>query len=570
MAGRWHAQLMIAKTEAVGRNRRAEVIERVVDAVAASRAGSILAILIVGLVAFLPAVNAIPPLDRDEPQFILGTKVILETGDIATTGLDGGLGLAQPIGVNWLQLASVALVGDGTDSAVWVYRLPSIIGAIAVLLLTWWMGLAFGRPRAALLAAVLVAATPLLVAEAHLAKADAIFLAAIVLAHGALARLWMKKNDAPDYWLGLIFWTGLGFGILVKGLVALFVIGLTLVTISVFERSYAWLRRLAPVPGLAWLCVIVVPWVIIAGLGGSFADGALPERIATQQAYEVPPGTYAILFYPLFGPAGVFVALAIPGLLDHIRRPVFLFTIASAVPFWLAVELFPTKLPYYILPAYPALALIGATAIDEGQIRVSGWVSTYFSLNLAVWPVVIGSGAVLLFFLAEGKLPYTAIPIFAAAIVVGAIAFHWLYRSKSIIGSAVLSLLSALLLYIGVYGVVIADLTAIQISSRLVETAKAAVSCEKPEMVATGFFEPSLVFYAGNDIKQTSPEEAADFLAEGGCRTVFVEARRQSTFNQRAEDIGLELNVHDVVQGFNIGNWRSVQLRVFAAEGALK
>ena len=560
--------MSVSKVAATGVDRAA-AIEGIVDTLAASRLRSILAILIVALVAFLPGLTTIAPLDRDETRFALGTKLMLETGNLADAGLPNGLRITQPIGMNWLQLASVSLFGAGAISPIGVYRLPSLFGAIAASLLTWWMATAFGRPRAALLAAVLVAASPLVVGEAHLAKGDAVLLAAIVLAQGALARLWMRKIDAPDYWLAFLFWTALGIGILVKGLVAPLVIGLTVVTISAAVNSFSWLRRLAPLPGAIWLAIVIAPWIIaaLAGIGGSLVEGVLPERLADQQVYEAPPGTYAILFYPLFGPAGVFVALAIPRVLDQIRRPVFLFTIAWIVPFWLVMELLPTKLPYYILPAYPALALIGATAIDEGRVRITGWLSTYFSFNLLVWPLVVGGGAIALFYLAEKSIPFVAIPFFLAAAGVGAIAFRWLYCDRSIVGSALLSLLSAILVNAGLFGIVIADFTALQISGRVVAAGSASVSCDKPEMVATGFVEPSLVFFAGNGIKLTTPEQAVDFLAEGGCRTAFVEARRQSTFNQRAEDIGLELDVQDEIRGFNIGNWKSIKLRVFAVEG---
>lgn len=286
-----------------------------------------------------------------------------------------------------------------------------------------------------------------------------------------------------------------------------------------------------------------------------------------QQVYDAPPGTFAVLFYPLFGPSGVFVALAIPTIFDQIRRPVFLFAVAWVVPFWLVVELMPTKLPYYVLPAYPALALVGAIAIDEGRARVTGWVSTYFALNLSIWPIVVGVGASVLYFVGEGRLPIAALPFFLVGIVIGAYAFRWLYRGTSIVGSAVLSLLSALVIYVGLFGVVFADLTSIQISGRLVAAGKAAVSCEKPEMAATGYDEPSLVFYAGDGIRLTSPEGAADFLAEGGCRVAFVEARRQSIFNQRANDVGLEPDVRGEVRGGSIGNWKSINMRIFAVEG---
>lgn len=549
---------------------RLAAVEGILGTIAESRLRSLIAILIVALVAFLPGFKTIAPLDRDEPQYALETKLAIETGHYPAGQTPDVRAYFNPTGINWLQLASVWLLDDGAVSPLWTYRLPSLVAAISVALLTWWLALAFGRPRAALFAALLITTTPLLVAEARLAKTDAVLLATIVLTQGALARIWRGKSDKPDYRNAFLFWTGLGTGILVKGLVAPLVVGLTIAVLSASARSYRWLDRLAPIAGALWLFVLVVPWLIVSGVlnGSEPTAGLLPQGLATQESYEAPPGIYAVLFYPLFGPAGVFVALAIPGLVDRIRRPVFLFMAAWVAPFWLLVELWPVKLPYYVLPAYPALAVVGATAIDESWLRVNGWISTYFSLNLLVWPVLVGIGATILFFAGEHRLPLTALPFFVVAIFLGAWAFSCFYRGLSTVAAAALSMLSALVLYVGLFGGIFAEATAIQVSGRLVAEGRAAVACGEPEFASTGYFEPSLAFYAGNGIRLTGPEEAADFLAEGGCRVAFVEGRRQSIFNQRAEDIGLELNVKQEISGFNIGNWKQVKMRIFAVEGS--
>jgi 4-amino-4-deoxy-L-arabinose transferase-like glycosyltransferase len=548
---------------------RAGDVEGILDTIAASRLRSVIAILIVTFIAFLPGFTTIAPVDRDEAQYALETKSVVETRDLGAGYPASFLAYLRPAGINWLQLASVSLFGDGAASPIWIYRLPSLFAAVSVALLTWWMALAFGRPRAAFFAALLIATTPLLVAEARLAKADAVLLAAIVLAEGALARLWRGKTDALDYFNAFLFWTGLGLGILAKGLIAPVVVALTITVLSTASGSLRWLVRLAPVAGSVWLAVLLAPWLSVAGFlaGGAFGEGILPAGMAAQEAYEAPPGSYAVLFYPLFGPAGVFVALAIPGVIEHIRRPVFIFAVAWVAPFWLLAELWPVKLPHYILPAYPALALVGATAVDEGWLRVTGWISTYFSLNLWVWPVLVSTGATILFFFGEDRLPLTALPFFAVAIVVGICAFRWLYYATSLVGSAALSVLSALLLYVGLFGGVFAKATAIQVSGRLVADGKDAAACGKPNFASTGFSEPSLVFYAGHGIRLTTPEKVADFLSEGGCRVAFVERRRQSIFNQRAADIGLELNVKGEISGYNVGNWKPIKMRIFAIDG---
>ena len=59
---------------------------------------------------------------------------------------------------------------------IWLYRIPSLIGAIGAVLLTYWTALAFVSRRAALLAGLMMAISILLGVEARLAKTDAVLL----------------------------------------------------------------------------------------------------------------------------------------------------------------------------------------------------------------------------------------------------------------------------------------------------------------------------------------------------------------------------------------------------------
>ena len=60
-----------------------------------------------------------------------------------------------------------------------LYRIPSLLGALATVLLTYWAALAFLGRRGAFLAAALMAASILLMVEARLAKTDAVLAACV-------------------------------------------------------------------------------------------------------------------------------------------------------------------------------------------------------------------------------------------------------------------------------------------------------------------------------------------------------------------------------------------------------
>ena len=97
---------------------------------------------------------------------------------------------------------------------IWVYRLPSLIGAIGAVLMTYWAALGFVTRRAAVLAALLMCASVLLGVEARLAKTDAMLLFCVVAAMGAMARAylsWQRAEDEthPPWSWPAIFWTAL-------------------------------------------------------------------------------------------------------------------------------------------------------------------------------------------------------------------------------------------------------------------------------------------------------------------------------------------------------------------------
>ena len=83
-------------------------------------------------------------------------------------------------------------------TTIWLYRLPSLFGAIGAVLLTYWAALAFVARRAALIAALMMASSILLGVEARLAKTDAMLLLTCVAAMGAMARIYLATRRAPQ------------------------------------------------------------------------------------------------------------------------------------------------------------------------------------------------------------------------------------------------------------------------------------------------------------------------------------------------------------------------------------
>src|SRR5881227_3414450 len=96
---------------------------------------------------YLPGIAAIPPLDRDEARFAQASRQMLETGDFLRIRFQDEARNKKPAGIYWLQAGAVAVFSTPASAAIWPYRLPSLLGAMAAVLLTFGLGAALFAPR---------------------------------------------------------------------------------------------------------------------------------------------------------------------------------------------------------------------------------------------------------------------------------------------------------------------------------------------------------------------------------------------------------------------------------------
>src|ERR1700728_4783780 len=216
------------------------------DFSAASHVRAIALLMLCGFLLFLPGFFNIPPIDRDEARFAQATKQMVESGDFVDIRFQDEVRYKKPVGIYWLQAAAVdtasALGLPRAQVRIWLYRVPSLIGAIGAVLLTYWTALAFVTRRGAILAALIMCSSVLLGVDARLAKTDAMLLLTVVAAMGALARVylsWQRGEDPahPPWTWPAIFWTAVAASILIKGPLILMFAGLTIVTLAIRDRS---------------------------------------------------------------------------------------------------------------------------------------------------------------------------------------------------------------------------------------------------------------------------------------------------------------------------------------------
>ncbi len=546
----------------------------------ASHGSAVILLAMVALAAFLPGFVTLQPMDRDEPRFAQASKQMLETGDFVDIRFQEEARHKKPVGIYWLQSAAVS-VGESLGvpearTTIALYRLPSLAGALAVVLLTYWAALALGSRREAFLAALFMAASILLGVEARLAKTDAMLSACCVAAMGGLARAYLagRTDPRPESPLAtstvVIFWFAMALGILVKGPIAPMVVGLAALVLSIRDRSARWLTGLRPWLGLGIVVLAVTPWLIAIAIrsGGAFFAEALGKDMlakvgAGQERHGGPPGTYLVVFFATFWPIAPFAAMAVPHVWQQRRDAAIAFCLAWIVPSWIVFEFVPTKLPHYVLPLYPAVAFLAARALTVGAVGTARWGSTLVALLVPLMAIGVLIGLAVAGQTLEGILPFMALPVLALACLIAG--FSWLlFRRGQPVGSALVAVAASLVLSAGVFGLGQQALRALKLSPRLAETVK-AMNCPSPAVATAGYREPSLVFLVSTDLAMVDGAGAAQFLAGGQCRMAFVEAKEEAAFTAAAPAGAAAPRLVTRVGGFNINGGKRLDIGVYAS-----
>ena len=546
------------------------------DYASRSHARAVALLVLFCLIAFLPGFFQIPPVDRDEARFAQASKQMIETGQYVDIKFQNEVRYKKPIGIYWLQVAAVktgqALGVPEAMTTIWLYRLPSLFGAIGAVLATYWAALAFVGRRSALLAALMMASSILLGVEARLATTDASLLFYCVAAMGALARIYLSKRRHPEAPIGwtwpAILWTAMAAGILIKGpLVVMFVV-LTAATLSILDRSVRWLGALRPLSGFLWMLVLVMPWflAIVAKSGMTFFTDAvghdmLAKVTSGQEAHGAPPGYYLLLFWVTFWPGAVLAGLAAPAVWKARREPGARFLLAWLIPSWLVFEAVMTKLPHYVLPLYPAIAILIAGIVEGGGLIKARWL-VRGTVGWFLFPAVIAITVVVGFIALNRDLGLLAWPFAGAAVISGLFAW-WLYDVDGPERALLRGMAASVLVGITVYATTFPAMPSL-FPSELVAEAVHATGCKAPQVASTGYYqEPSVVFLLGTDTKFTDAAGAAEFLNGGDCRFALIEARSERNFIQRANAIGLRYALSEHISGYNISIGRPVRLTVF-------
>ena len=372
--------------------------------------------LLMLLAVYLGTIGFRPLFIPDEPRYAQIAREMRQTGEYSAPRLLGLRYYEKPVLGHWLNAGSQALFGENFFSA----RFSSALSTLLTGALVWLLALRLGPNREenrelGITAVTLFFSFPLVFAVGTYAVLDAPF--TLFVTATMVAFFYGATEPRPGRRALYLLLAGIACGLafLTKGFIALALPTLTALGYLIWQKEY---RRLLTLPWLPLAgCVLTaLPWALrVHQLDPDFWHyffwiEHIQRAIGDEHGQHPEP----FWFFVPIAIVGVLPWLLFSGALvrgwrrDDLRRPLLRFAVVLAAAVLVFFSIPNGKLGTYILPAFPALAVLGGWGLNSYFRRVARpWSAFDRPLRIAV-PVLAVLAA--LFFLYQVLGRFRVIP----------------------------------------------------------------------------------------------------------------------------------------------------------------
>lgn len=492
-------------------------------------------ILLVGMLMFLPNLGQHGLWDIDEAHNAECAREMREANEWVVPTFNYQLRTDKPVLLYWcIQLSYMAF-----GVSEWSARLPSVLAGLCSLIVCYEIARRlFGRVTG-LLSGLILGSSLMFAVSSHAVTPDALLILSVQLIFLTWIIAYDRKQPA---WL-LLTGCFAGLALLAKGPVGVVLPATAITILLLWQRDLKFLWNRRTVQAIFWCCLIALPWYLLVGyetrwafIKGFFLTHNFSRFSAPMEGHVGPVYYHLIVILVAFAPWSIFIG---PTVWFSIRRGSLLEGTSKLwgyrllllwIAMWFIVfSLAATKLPNYMLPTYPSLAMLTAAFLvrwwKQSQTseawQLPGWVWRCSAVCF------VAIGVVLLFVMPfitgwiplsvlEGRtLPETAwlLPLALVPLIAGWLT--WKRWSQNQVGWGVASILVGsifLTAALGAWGPVAADQE--RASKPLAEMLREAMGNNDVRIgTHPKFYRPSMVFYVRHEIVRcTTQEQSMEML----------------------------------------------------------
>jgi 4-amino-4-deoxy-L-arabinose transferase-like glycosyltransferase len=554
-----------------------------------NRAGHYFLLMAAWAVLTLPNLGAPSLWDIDEGHNAEAAREMLDSGNWLVPTFNFQLRDHKPPLLYWLQIAAYEQFGVNEFSA----RLPSALAALVAIMLTYELGRLMFDSRVGLLAALILGSAAMFCAAAHFANPDSLLDALTV---GAFCAFWRALPRSAGASRLNMMWIVLSsaltaLAVLAKGPVGLLLPAAVIVLYFLASRQLRLLLDIRLGWAVAAFILLAVPWYVLVSseTKGEFTRGFFLTHnfgrfLSPMENHRGPIYYYLVVIFLGLIPWSPFLVLAIfsefkqvflrwpwspRGGLSSLNPQAAVSTspgwfLASWITVYMAFfSISGTKLPNYILPIYPAAAVLTARFLHDwrsGMSRVPNWAIYSALAGIGLIGLTAGVGMLLAGGIIGGISPIRRLPgVEAWAVaglipIAGALIAAWLMRlgrrTEVILSLTVTSILFVALL--AAWETVQVD--AFKAPRSLVAEAGARQTDRDIRIACYRFYQPSLVFYCRREVRVLENEnQVLEFLQTPLPIFLFVSAQEWSALETRIPGHYRRLATHrDLYKGIEV------------------
>lgn len=316
------------------------------------------AVLIVTVFIMFFQLGGFPLLDPDEPVYAQTPREMLAAGDLLSPRIYGDYWYDKPPMYYWLVAGAAKIFGMGEFAA----RFPSALLAVAGSVTLYFSVARLISIRAGVFSALILSAS---MEYFYLGKAAVTDMTLSFCLMVSLLSFIEKR-----YWRFYLF---AALAVVTKGPIGLFFTGAIAFFYLLVMNRWQELRRMSIPTGIVLFTAVAAPWYLYMTWfhGSAFVDTFLGFHNVTRFTTPEHAGAYWYYYFPVlligFFPWTPILVQSLWAALTTNRRdrPLLIFFLIWAAVVFGFFSVSATKLVSYILPMYPALAVIAGWYLDQ-------------------------------------------------------------------------------------------------------------------------------------------------------------------------------------------------------------
>lgn len=522
---------------------------------------------VIAAVVFLTGLGSTHLWDDDETFFAEVAREMNERDDLIVPWFNEKLFAHKPPFMYWMMIGAYRTFGVTEFAA----RFPSVLFGLATVLLVWRLGRIIYSSRAGLWAGVALATNLnfTVISRAATADAELAFFCTLALyffVRGTAVRRVGPTGESELVWhagqtllrpsLGTFaqVYAAMGMAVLVKGPIGVLlptgVLGLFLLWMRRLEGAApadsTWKTRLVsslklldprvivsliwslrPLTAVLAVLIVAAPWYVAVSLAthgeflaGFFGTHHFNRFLNPMDNHSGPAWYYLAAVCVGFFPWIIFLSPTLIQWYSRVRArdawyPGDVLCAAWCLVWFGFFSLASTKFPHYVVPAYPALALMTAAFVDRWIARFD----LYGTLpRRGAWITIgiVGIGILIAVPIIEhvvlGRIGYAGIA--GTPLIAGAILAAIFTERRQVARGVVAVTGSAIVFLVVLFAVSAVEIDRHQNSDVIAMMIREDAGPDRPHIAHFHYYRPGLTFYCREPVeKLIRPEDAIEFLS---------------------------------------------------------